>query len=139
MNRNKYKRIGIALLIIAVLQYLIFGCLVSTVNDIAWLENVSFMLLVTLICCGTGMMINARNENSYKKARIEEKDERNKMINLNSCTVTLFISFFSYIGVFIYMKNTGILSGLQLAVFIIPVVIGALAYGLSVVYFRNRI
>ena len=47
-------------------------------------ENVSFILLVALLSGGTGMMINARNQNSYKKVLIEEKDERNKQIKLSS-------------------------------------------------------
>lgn len=99
----------------------------------------SLILLVALLSGGVGMMINARNPNSYKKVLIEEKDERNKQIKLSSCGVTLFISLISYIGVFIYMKNTGIISGIQTAIFGIPVFIGALAYGLSILYFRNRI
>lgn len=139
MNRKEYKRIGVVLVIGAVLQYIILGCVVSTVTDIAWLENVSLILLVALLSGGVGMMINARNQNSYKKVLIEEKDERNKRIKLSSCGVTLFISLISYIGVFIYMKNTGIISGIQTAIFGIPVFIGALAYGLSDLYFRRRI
>lgn len=99
----------------------------------------SLILLVALLSGGVGMMINARNPNSYKKVLIEEKDERNKQFKLSSCGVTLFISLISYIGVFIYMKNTGIISGIQTAIFCIPVFIGALAYGLSILYFRNRI
>ena len=97
------------------------------------MENVSLILLVVLLSGGVGMMINARNLNSYKKVLIEEKDE------LSSCEVTLFISLISYIGVFIYMKNTGIISGIQTAIFGIPVFIGSLTYGLSTLYFRNRI
>ena len=99
----------------------------------------SLILLVALLSGGVGMMINARNPNSYKKVLIEEKDERNKQIKLSSCGVTLFISFIGYIGVFIYMKNTGIISGIQTAIFCIPVFVGTLAYGLSTLYFRNRI
>ena len=139
MNRKEYKRTGVVLVIVAVLQYIILECVVSTVTDIAWLENVSFILLVALLSGGMGMMINARNQNSYKKVLIEEKDERNKQIKLSSCGVTLFISLMGYIGVFIYMKNTGIISGIQTAIFGIPVFIGALAYGLSTLYFRRRI
>lgn len=127
------------MVIVAVLQYIVLGCVVSTVTDIAWLENVSLILLVALLSGGVGMMINARNQNSYKKVLIEEKDERNKQIKLSSCGVTLFISLISYIGVFIYMKDTGIISGIQIAIFGIPVFIGALTYGLSTLYFRNRI
>lgn len=103
------------------------------------MENVSLILLVVLLSGGMGMIINARNPNSYKKVLIEEKDERNKQIKLNSCGVTLFISFISYIGVFIYMKNTGIISGTQTAILGIPVFVGALEYGLSTLYFRKRI
>lgn len=99
----------------------------------------SLILLVALLSGGVGMMINARNPNSYKKVLIEEKDERNKQFKLSSCGVTLFISLISYIGVFIYMKNTGIISGIQTAIFGIPVFIGSLTYGLSTLYFRNRI
>lgn len=139
MNRKEYKRIGVVLVIGAVLQYIILGCVVSNVTDIAWLENVSLILLVALLSGGVGMMINARNQNSYKKVLIEEKDERNKQIKLSSCGVTLFISLISYIGVFIYMKNTDIISGIQTAIFGIPVFVGALAYGLSTLYFRRRI
>ncbi len=139
MNRKEYKRIGVVLVIVAALQYIILGCVVSTVTDIAWIENVSLILLVVLLSGGTGMMINARSQNSYKKVLIEEKDERNKLIKLSSCGVTLFISFISYIGVFIYMKNTGIISGTQIAVFGIPVFVGSLVYGLSTLYFRKRI
>lgn len=139
MNRKEYKRIGVVLVIGVVLQYIILGCVVSTVTDIAWIENVSLILLVALLSGGMGMMINARNQNSYKKVLIEEKDERNKQIKLSSCGVTLFISLISYTGVFIYMKNTGIISGIQTAIFGIPVFIGTLAYGLSTLYFRKRI
>lgn len=139
MNRKEYKRTGVVLVIVAVLQYIVLGCVVSTVTDIAWLENVSLILLVALLSGGVGMMINARNQNSYKKVLIEEKDERNKQIKLSSCGVTLFISLISYIGVFIYMKDTGIISEIQIAILGIPVFIGALTYGLSTLYFRNRI
>lgn len=139
MNRKEYKRTAVALVIVAVLQYIILECVVSTVTDIAWIENVSFIFLVALLSGGMGMMINARNQNSYKKVLIEEKDERNKQIKLSSCGVTLFISLISYIGVFIYMKNIGIISGIQTAILGIPVFIGALAYGLTTLYFRRRI
>lgn len=139
MNRKEYKRTGVVLVIVAVLQYIVLGCVVSTVTDIAWIENVSLILLVVLLSGGMGMMLNVRNPNSYKKVLIEEKDERNKQIKLSSCGVTLFISFIGYIGVFIYMKNTGIISGIQTAIFCIPVFVGTLAYGLSTLYFRRRI
>jgi len=139
MNRKEYKRTGAVLVIIAVSQFLILGCVVRTVCDIEWLEDASFLLFVALLSCGTGMLINARNEKNYKKIQIEEKDERNKLINLNSCGVTLFISIICYVGVFIYMKSAGIISGLQVVVFGIPVYVGSLVYGLSVLYFRKRI
>ncbi len=45
MNRKEYKRTGVVLVIGAVLQYIILGCVVSTVTDIAWLENVNLILL----------------------------------------------------------------------------------------------
>jgi hypothetical protein len=85
------------------------------------------------------MIFRARDDKSYKKSMIEENDERNKLLNLKACTVTLIVGFFCYVGVFVYMTSTGILSGVQLAVFGIPVFVGTLAYVLSMIYFSKRI
>ena len=139
MSREKYRKIGVGITIGAVLQYLILGCIVSTVTDAAWLENVSRLLMCALLAGGIGMIIIARNDKSYKKSMIEDKDERNKLINLNACAVTLFVAFICYVGVFVYMKNAGIITGMQVVIFCIPILIGCLVYGLSTLYFKNRI
>ena len=139
MSRKEYKKIGVVLTIGAVLQYLVIGCIVGTKMDIAWLENASRIVMVALLSGGIGMIITARNDKSFKKSVIEDKDERNKLINLNACAVTLFVAFISYVGVFVYMKNAGIITGMQVVIFCIPILIGCLVYGLSTLYFKNRI
>ena len=121
MSRKAYKRFGVILIISAVLQYVILGCIVSTLGSIVWLESVSSILMCILVTVGIIMVINARNEKSYKKSLIEEKDERNNLISLSACRVTLFVALISYMGVFIYMKNAGIINGLQLLIFDMPV------------------
>ena len=139
MSRKGYKRIGVILIISAVLQYVILGCIVSTTTGIAWLESISSMLMCIAVTVGIVMVINARTEKSYKKSLIEEKDERNNLISLSACRVTLFVALISYMGVFVYMKNAGIISGMQILILNMPVLIGCLAYGLSILYFQKRI
>lgn len=139
MSREKYRKIGIALTIGALLQYFILGCIVSTKMDVAWLESASRVLMCALLAGGIGMIIISRNDKSYKKSMIEDKDERNKLINLNACAVTLFVAFISYVGVFVYMKNAGIIAGMQIVIFCIPILIGCLVYGLSTLYLKKRI
>ena len=138
MNRKEYKKIGIILVIVAILQYLILGCITCKLTGLTWLENVSFMLMCALLAGGIGMQITARNEKSYKKTMIEDKDERNQLIDLSACRVTLFVALISYAGVFIYLKNAGILSGLQIAIYCIPALVGAIVYGLATLYFKKR-
>ena len=139
MSRKGYKRIGVILIISAVLQYVILGCIVSTTTGIAWLESISSMLMCIAVTVGIVMVINARTEKSYKKSLIEEKDERNNLISLSACRVTLLVALISYMGVFVYMKNAGIISGMQILILNMPVLIGCLAYGLSILYFQKRI
>ena len=139
MNRTKYKRIGIVLVVLAVLQFLILGGIVRKLTGAEWLGTASKIVMCGLLSGGIGMIFRARDDKSYKKMMIEENDERNKLLNLKACTVTLIVGFFCYVGVFVYMTSAGILSGAQYAVFGIPIFIGTLAYVFSMFYFNKRI
>ncbi len=139
MNRKKYKGLGIVLVVVAILQFLVLGCIVRKLTGAQWLETASEIVMCALLSGGIGMIFRARDDKSYKKSMIEENDERNKLLNLKACTVTLIVGFFCYVGVFVYMTSMGILSGAQLALFGIPVFVGTLAYVLSMIYFSKRI
>ncbi len=139
MSRKKYKGVGIVLVIIAVLQFIVFGCVVKTQTGAEWLWTASEIVMFGLMSGGVGMIYRAKDDKSYKKMMIEEKDERNKLINLKACAVALVVGVFCYIGVFVYMTSTEILNGTQLAVFAGPIVVGMLAYIFSMIYFDKRI
>ena len=138
MNRKKYKMIGVVLFIAAFLQYIVLGCIVSRLAASEWLENISTILMFSLSSAGMAMLVNARSEKSYKKVLIEEQDERNKLINLSACGAALVVAFFSYVGVFVYLRSAGIISGMQTLIISIPVFAGVIAYGVAAFYYSKR-
>ncbi len=139
MNRKKYKRVGIVLVCLAILQFIVFGCIVKTMTGAEWLWTVSQIVMCGLLSGGVGMIYKAKNDKRFKKMMIEEKDERNKLINLKAYAVTLTVVIFCYIGVMVYVLSMEPLDGTLLNVLSIPIAAGFLAYLFSMFYYDKRI
>lgn len=138
MSRKKYRKIAFALLVIALVQFFAFGCILSTLMQLEWLKGISELILLVFIVTGSGMLVSSRSDKSYKQLVIDENDERNQSIIFKACSIALFVALICLAGVYIYLKSIGVIVGMLTVVFLAPVYIGAIAFAIAMLVFRKK-
>lgn len=138
MSRKKYRKIAFALLVIALVQFFAFGCIMSKLMQLEWLKGISELILLVFIVTGSGMLVSSRSDKSYKQLVIGENDERNQFIIFKACSIALFVALICLAGVYIYLKSIGVIVGMLTVVFLAPVYVGTIAFAIAMLVFHRK-
>lgn len=137
-ERKKWIKIGSLLLILAVLQYVVVGIILTKLYDLGWIERLSSFVSVGLFGGGLGAILQSRSDKIYKKHIIEEQDERNRQIIGIAASVAYYVLLVSECLVYSYIIWFIKLTIAQRLIIISPIFISIVVGGVVISYLKRK-
>lgn len=138
MSRKKYWDLGWIVIASGFIISILLICIEHSLET-DFLNDIGPQLLFGFICAGVNMLANSKDEDTYKKWKIREKDERNQLIEAKAAKVALVVCLLLGLGVNVYIKHCFDFSFFQKIVVDMPFIIGIIAYGISDLVLQKKL